>query len=66
MKHKIGKKERIKLEAELVEVTKKLEELNKIDSEGFKPFYDDVENNKKIVDHRLYLEEIINKGFYYK
>ena len=30
MKHKIGKKERIKLEAELVEVTKKLEELNKI------------------------------------
>jgi len=66
MKHKIGIKERTKLETELVEVINKLIQLNQIDSEGFRPFYDDIETNKKIVDRKLWLEEVIHKGFYYK
>ena len=39
---------------------------NGTDSEGFRPFYDDIEANKKIVDRKLWLDEVIHKGFYYK
>ena len=66
MKHKIGKRELAKLETELVEVINKLIYLNKTDSEGFKPFYDNIEENTKIVDRKLWLDEVIHKGFYYK
>ena len=66
MKHKIGKREHVKLENELIEVTNKLIQLDQTDSEGFKPFYDDIEANKKIVDRKLWLDEVIHKGFYYK
>ena len=66
MKHKIGKREHIKLENELVEVANKLIKLDSFDSDGFQLFYYDVENNKKLVDRKLWLEHALRKGFYYK
>ena len=66
MKHKIGKREQTKLENELVEIANKLIKLDSFDSDGFQLFYYDVGNNKKLVDRKLWLEEAIHKGFYYK
>jgi len=64
MKHKVGKREATKLEKELCEIKITLEKLNSV-VDGFELFYDDVEKSKKIIDRKLWLEEVLKKGFYY-
>ena len=65
-KHKIGKRERTSLEAELSNLLIELAKLNGRDDEGFQLFYYDVENNAKKVQRKLLLEEILGRGFYHK
>ena len=64
-KHKIGKRERVRLENELKEVKQKIETLLTKDSDGFKSFYDDVENSKKLVERQFLLEEWLQRGSYH-
>jgi len=62
--HKIGKRERIKLESELIEVKHKLNLLDRYDDEGFQFFYHDPEKNEKIVQRKFWLEEVLTRGTY--
>jgi len=65
-KHKIGKKERISLENEYVELVKKIDILNTKDEEGFLPFYyDEGVEGKILVYRKQWIEEALNRGFYH-
>ena len=62
--HKVGIRERKRLEVELVEVTHKLNLLDRYDDKGFQFFYHNVEENKKIVDRKFWIEEVLARGTY--
>ena len=62
--HKIGIRERKRLGDELVEVTHKLDLLDQYDDEGFIFFYHNVKENKKLVDRKFWLEEVLARGTY--
>lgn len=64
-KHKIGKRERIRLENELKALREELKALTTKNSEGFEPFYDDLEANTAKVRRSNWLEEVLNRGFYH-
>lgn len=65
MKHWIGKREAEKLMIELATIEHKLETLEEKE-DGFKKFYDDVEANKKLVHRKLWIEEVVQRGYYHK
>jgi len=65
MKHWIGKREAERLNIELASIDSKLEALNE-KVNGFKKFYDDVEENRKLVHRKLWIEEVIQRGYYHK
>ena len=65
-KHKIGVRERARLQAELVQINARLDELHVKDADGFLPFYgDDFDANVSMVRRRSELEGDLARGFYY-
>ena len=65
-KHKIGVKERARLQAELAEINDRLDELHVKDADGFMPFYgDNFDANVLMVRRRSVLEEDLARGFYH-
>jgi hypothetical protein len=65
MKKWVGKREAKNLMTELAAIDNKLENLSE-EVDGFQKFYDDIDASRKLVNRKQWIEEVIQKGFYYK